>query len=361
MLPDMARRSRALVGLTDEERSILREWTRKGKSENRLVERARVILLADEGRTNQQIATQLHTRTARVSKWRQRFAAHRLAGLQDAARSGRPSKYDESTEKRVLQLLDEKPPKGYSQWNGSLLAERLGDVNKAQVWRVLRHRDICLQRRRSWCISTDPEFGPKAADVVGLYLNPPENALVLSVDEKPSIQALERAQGYLRLPDGKAVNGFSHCYKRHGTTTLFAALEITTGLVKTAHYPRRRRREFLDFMNEIVAAHPGREIHVVLDNLNTHKPKKDRWLKVHPNVHFHFIPTYSSWLNQIECWFSILSRQALRGASFTSPQQLRRAIDDFVSAYNEKAAPFEWKKAVVFSSAPKHKYSDLCN
>ena len=228
------------------------------------------------------------------------------------------------------------------------------------MWRILRRHDISLERRRSWCISTDPEFGQKAADVVGLYLNPPEKALVLAVDEKPSIQALERAQGYLRLPDGKAVNGFSHCYTRHGTTTLFAALEVTTGLIKTAHYKRQRRREFLDFMNEIVAEHPGREIHVVLDNLNTHKPKDDRWLKRHPLVHFHFTPTYSSWLNQVEIWFSILSRQALRGASFTSPAQLRQAIDNFVAAYNEKAAPFEWRKAVVFPSAPKSKYSDLC-
>ena len=325
------------------------------------MERARILLLAHEGRTNQQIADQLHTRTARVSKWRQRFGAHGLAGLSDAARSGKPARYDQTTEKRVLALLDERPPKGYSQWNGNRLAEALPDVSKDQVWRILRRHDICLQRRRSWCISTDPEFGPKAADVVGLYLNPPENALVLSVDEKPSIQALERAQGYLRLPDGQAANGFSHGYKRHGTTTLSAALEITTGMVKTAHYPRRRRREFLDFMNEVVGEHPGREIHVVLDTLNTHKPKNDRWLQRHPQVHLHFIPTYSSWLNQVECWFSILSRQALRGASFTSPRQLRQAIDDFVAVYNEKAAPFEWKKAVVFPSAPKRKYPNLCN
>jgi transposase len=152
------------------------------------------------------------------------------------------------------------------------------------------------------------------------------------------------------------VNGFSHCYKRHGTTTLFAALEISTGQVKTAHDPRRRRREFLDFMNEIVAAHPHREIHVALDNLNTHKPKDDRRLKRHPKVHLHFTPTYSSWLNQVERWFSILSRQALRGASFTSPQQLRQAIDDFVASYNQNAAPFEWKKSIVFPSALKSKY-----
>lgn len=354
------RKPAALIRLTDEEVKTLQEWTRRGKNENRLVERARIILLAHAGQTNQQIAEALRTRTARVSKWRQRFAAKRLQGLGDDPRSGKPAKYDQSTEKAVLTLLDEAAPKGYSKWNGRLLAEALPNVSKDQVWRILRRHDICLQRRRSWCISTDPEFGPKAADVVGLYLSPPKNALVLSVDEKPSIQALERAQGYLRLPNGKAVNGYSHCYKRHGTTTLFAALEITTGLVKTGHYNRRRRREFLDFMNEIVAEHGNREIHVVLDNLSTHKPKEDRWLKRHPNVRFHFIPTYSSWLNQVEIWFSLLSRQALQGASFTSPAQLRQAIDDFVKVYNEQAAPFEWKKAVVYPSAPKQKYSDLC-
>jgi transposase len=353
------RREPAVIRLSEDEVKTLMEWTRRGKNEHRMVERARIILLAHQGKTNQQIAEQLHTRTARVSKWRQRFGKDRMAGLSDAARPGKPATYDEIIEKRVLALLDESAPKGYSQWNGRLLAEALSGVSKDQVWRILRRHDICLERRRSWCISTDPEFGPKAADVVGLYLNPPENALVLAVDEKPSIQALERAQGYLRLPDGKAVNGFSHCYKRHGTTTLFAALEITTGLVKTAHYPRRRRREFLDFMNRIVAEHGDREIHVILDNLNTHKPKEDRWLKRHKNVHLHFTPTYSSWLNQVECWFSILSRQALRGVSFTSPQQLRQAIDDFVNVYNQSAAPFEWTKAVVFPSAPKMKYSNL--
>jgi len=354
------RQPAAIVRLSEEETKTLQGWSRRGKNEHRLVERAKIILLADEGRTNEQIARALKTRTARVSKWRQRFGRKRLAGLGDAERSGKPAKYDQNTEKRVLGLLDEPPPKGYSQWNGRLLAEALPEISKDQVWRILRRHDICLERRRSWCISTDPEFGPKAADIVGLYLNPPENALVIAVDEKPSIQALERAQGYLRLPDGKAVNGFSHCYKRHGTTTLFAALEITTGQVKTAHYTRRRRREFLSFMNEILAEHPNRAIHVVLDNLNTHKPKEDRWLKRHPNVQLHFTPTHSSWLNQTECWFSILGRQALRGASFTSPRQLRQAIDDFVSVYNESAAPFEWKKAVVFPSKPKAKYSDLC-
>ncbi len=348
------------IELSEQERKILSQWSGSATTEHRLVERARIILLAAEGLATREIARRLKTRPARVSKWRTRFAAQRITGLSDNPRSGKPAKYDAETEKRILAQLDQPPPKGYAQWSGPLLAKALGDVSVHQVWRVLRRHGISLARRRSWCISTDPEFGPKAADVVGLYLDPPENALVLWVDEKPSIQALERAQGWLRLPDGKALNGFSHCYKRHGTTTLFAALDIATGQVQTGHYRHRRRREFLDFMNGVVAAHPEREIHVVLDNLNTHRPKNDRWLKRRPKVHFHYTPTYSSWLNQVEVWFSILSRQALRGASFTSPRQLREAIDHFVAAYNQTAYPFEWTKAVVHPTGPKLRYSDLC-
>ena len=346
----------ARIRLTDAEEATLREWCRKGTSEQRTVERARIILLSHEGKTVENIAKALNTRPARVSKWRQRFAKDRLLALSDAPRSGKPHKYTAETEKRVLSMLDEPAPEGYAQWNGALLAAALTDISADHVWRILRKHGIQLQRRRSWCITTDPEFGPKAADVAGLYLNPPENAVVLCVDEKPHIQALQRAQGYLRLPDGRAVNGFSHCYKRHGTTTLFAALDIATGQVTTGHYARRRRREFLDFMNEVVTENGGKEIHVILDNLNTHKPKRDRWLKAHPNVHLHFTPTYSSWLNQVECWFSILSRSALRGGSFTSARQLRDAIDAFVKVYNEKATAFEWTKAVVHPTSPKRIY-----
>jgi len=354
-------RQAAAIQLSEQEQKTLQQWLRAGTAEQRMVERARIILLAQQGWMTIQIAQELQTRPARVSKWRQRFARHRLAGLQDRARPGKPHRYDRGTERRILSQLDQPPPPGQVPWTGSALAAALGDVSEAQVWRVLRSHGISLQRRRSWCISTDPEFAAKAAEVLGLYLDPPENALVLSVDEKPSIQALERAQGWIRLPDGKALTGFSHCYTRHGTTTLFAALNVLTGEVKTGHYRRRRRREFLHFMNEIVALHPDRDLHVILDNLNTHKPKEDRWLRRHPNVHFHYTPTYSSWLNQIECWFSILSRKALRGASFTSPQQVRQAIDDFVAAHNQKAAPFEWKKVVVHPAAPKRYYANLRN
>jgi transposase len=350
----------ASLNLTLQEKNRLEQWIHAGTTEQRLVERARIILMADQGLTTEQIARDLDTRLARVSKWRQRFLRLRLEGLQDRPRPGKPARYDRSTERRILEQLDQPPPPGQATWTGGGLANVLG-ISDDQVWRVLRNYGISLQRRRSWCISTDPEFAAKAADVIGLYLNPPENALVLAVDEKPSIQALERAQGWIRLPDGKALTGFSHCYTRHGTTTLFAALNVLTGEVKTGHYGRRRRREFLHFMNEVVALQPDREIHVVLDNLNTHKPKQDRWLKQHPQVHFHYTPTYSSWLNQVECWFSILSRRALRGASFTSPEQVRQAIDAFVAAHNREAAPFEWKKATVHATAPKHLYADLCN
>jgi transposase len=356
----MAKTATPIV-LSETESETLRSWTRAGTSEQRMAERARIILAAAEGEGTNDIAGRLGTRPARVSKWRTRFARDRLAGLIDAPRPGARARYDQTTERRILAALDEPPPGGQATWTGSLLAGHLGDVSADQVWRTLRRHRISLRRRRSWCISTDPEFATKAADIVGLYLDPPENAVVVCVDEKPSIQALERAQGWLRLPDGKSLTGFSHEYKRHGTTTLFAALEVATGQVQTAHHTRRRRREFLDFMNDVVAAHPDTEIHVVLDDLNTHRPRHDRWLARHKDVHFHFTPTHASWLNQVEVWFSILQRAALEGASHTSPSQVRRGIDRFVRAYNETATPFEWQKREVHQVGFSPHYADLCN
>lgn len=348
------------IQLTHDERATLEGWLRAGSTQQRFVQRAQIILAADEGNTTRDIAAKLGIRTATVSKWRTRFAQQRIQGLQDAPRSGRPPTYDKETELRILTMLDKAPPTGYGSWNGTLVARALGDVPEGHVWSVLRQYGIHLQRRHSWCISTDPEFTPKAADITGLYLAPPENALVICVDEKPHIQALERAQGYLKLPNGRAITGFSHEYKRNGTTTLFAALEVATGLVKTGHYTRRRRREFLDFMNEVVGQYgPQTQIHVILDNLNTHKPTHDRWLARHPNVTLHFTPTHGCWLNQIEIWFSILSRQALRGKSFASVRELRQGMDEFISVYNEKAAPFEWKKAVVRPGRLRTSYAEL--
>ena len=348
-----------LVLLSADEKQTLQRWRRAQKTEQRVAERVRIILWAAQGRSNLEIAAELGTRPARVSKWRTRFARQRLAGLADQARPGKPRQYDAETEKRILKKLDASPPSGHATWTGQLLAQALGDVSAQQVWRVLARRGISLRRRRSWCVPADPEFARKAADIVGLYLNPPHNAVVLAVDEKPHIQALERAQGWLRLPDGKALTGFSHGYKRHGTTTLFAALEVATGQVTAGHYRRRRRRDFLDFMNQIVGLYEGLELHIILDNLNTHQPKRDRWLQRHPNVHFHYTPTCTSWLNQIEVWFSILSRRALQGASFTSPYEVREAIDRFIEAYNQNAAPFEWTKADVKQRPFVQSYADL--
>lgn len=345
--------------LSPEERGHLQGIVRSSKSARRDIFRAQIILDAANGGSNEAIAAARQTRPATVSKWRHRFLRHRLLGLLDAPRSGKPAHYDAITERRILRQLEAAPPIGYGRWNGGLLSRALGDVSRQQVWRVLRRHGISLQRRRSWCVSTDPCFAQKAADVVGLYLNPPENALVLSVDEKPHIQALERAQGWLKLPNGKALTGFSHDYKRHGTTTLFTALEVASGLVRAGHYRRRRRVEFLDFMNRLLAAYPHRTLHVILDNLNIHKPKCDRWRQQHRNVHFHYTPTHASWLNQVEIWFSLLSRQALRTASFQSPKQLCAHIDAFVADYNQTAHPFEWTKQVVFQKHPKTSYANL--
>jgi len=197
--------------------------------------------------------------------------------------------------------------------------------------------------------------------VIGLSLSPPDNAVVLSVDQKPCIQTLERAQGWLRMADGRSLTGFIHEYKRHGTTTLFAALNIATGQIHAGHSKRKRRIEFLDFMDQLVALHPGKELHVVLDNLSTHLVEKEKWAKQHPRVHFHYTPTHASWLNQVEVWFSILTEQALRGASFRSVKQLVAAMDAFIKASNETATPFQWTKVKVSQKSLASKYSNLIN
>jgi transposase len=338
----------AEVRLTPEDRAVLEARVRAPTTEQRDVFRARIVLLASEGQSTRAIARTLGTMPRTVSGWRGRFAREGLAGLAEKPRPGPRPKYGEATGKRILAVLERDPPAGFARWNGPLIAAELGDVHEQEVWRFLRAQKVDLSGRKSWCESEDPEFVAKAADVVGLYMAPPENAVVICVDEKPSIQALERAQGYLKLANGRALTGHSHDYKRNGTTTLFAAFEVATGKVTAAHKRRRRRVEFLDFMNDIVAAYPDTALHVILDNLNTHKPTNDRWLKRHPNVRFHFTPTRASWLNQVEIWFSILEGKSLRGASFTSVVQLREHIDAFVAAYNENAKPFVWTKTKVY-------------
>ena len=347
------------IVLTAEERIRLKGWVRSSKTEQRLVERARIVLLAGDGWASRAIAREVGCARGVVSRWRVRFAKERLAGLADAPRSGKPRTYGAEADRRILARLDRPPPAGFARWTAPLLARELGDVSDQHIWRFLRAQRIDLAGRKSWCLSSDPEFAAKAAAIVGLYLDPPDHAIVLAVDEKPAIQALERAQGYLKLPNGRSLHGQAHEYKRRGTTTLFAALEIATGAIKAKHTKRRRRVEFLDFMNRVVADYPDQEIHVVLDNLKTHKPKRDLWLARHNNVRFHFTPTHASWLNQVEIWFSVLARSTLDGASFTSVAQLRAAIDAFIERYNQHAVPFQWRKAKVHPKNLAARITDL--
>ncbi len=349
-----------VIILSEDEQEQLRAMRRQPKAQARYVERAQIILRAAEGMASKEIARQLRVGSAMVSKWRTRFEREGLSGLHDDHREGRPPLLDEAEFRvRLLKQLDQPVPSGHACWDGRLLAQAL-KVSADRVWRVLRTLGISLQRRRSWCISTDPQFTEKAADVVGLYLAPPENAVVLSFDEKPCIQALERAQGWLKMPNGRALTGFAHEYKRHGTSTLFAALNVATGQVQGGHFKRKRRVEFLAFMDRLVAAYPGKELHVVLDNLSTHRVEHEPWCQAHPNVHFHFTPTHASWLNQIEVWFSILSAKALRGASFRSVKALIQQIDAFITSYNQTATPFEWTKIRFTPKTLAGKYSELC-
>jgi transposase len=325
---------------------VLEARCRAPTTPQRDVKRARIVLLAAEGCSTRSIAAEVGLQPRIVSNWRRRFAEHSLGGLKDDPRAVKQRIYGKATNKRILALLEKPPPAGYARWTGPLLAKALGDVDVQYVWRFLREHNIDLSARKSWCESNDPQFAAKAAEVVGLYIDPPAKAIVLCVDEKPSIQALERAQGYLKLPNGRALIGQSHDYKRHGTTTLFAALEVATGRIIAAHSKRRRRVEFLGFMNSVVAAFPDRKLHVILDNLNTHK--KRALAQETSQCPFHFTPTRASWLNQIETWFSILQGQSLNGASFTAVEQLQEHIDAFIAAYNETAEPFAWTKKKVY-------------
>jgi len=345
---------------SEEDRRTLETWAHGRSLEARLVERAKMILGCLEGKPVSRIARDLKLRSNTVIDWRNRFAEQGIKGLYDRPRSGKPPHYGDDFRNQVLATLEKPPPSGQAAWDGPAVAKAVNGSVHA-VWRVLRKEGICLARQRSWCVSTDPEFAAKAADIIGLYLNPPENALVLSVDEKPSIQALERATGYVETDSGKIVRGYKSTYKRHGTLNLFAALEIATGAIHTQTTSQKRRIEFLEFMDRVMADVPeGKEIHVILDNYCIHK-RNGPWLAAHPNVHFHFTPTSASWLNQVEIWFGILTRKALRGANLKSVEELRQAIEAFVAAYSSTAKPFIWRKKEVKGSQLRNTIVNLCN
>lgn len=349
-----------ILACDEKERKAIESLVASRTEEARLVERAKMIMGCLDGKPVIQIARELGVRPNTVIEWRKRFAQLGVAGLRDRPRSGKPVAYGAEFRKQVLSLLEAPPPKGQACWDGPSVAKRLS-VSDDAVWRLLRKEGICLSRQRSWCVSTDPEFVAKAADIVGLYLNPPENALVLSIDEKPSIQALERATGYVQTTDGKIVRGFKSTYKRHGTLNLFAALNVVAGGVHGKVTQQKRRVEFLTFMDELLAEYPAeKEIHVILDNYCIHK-RNEAWLAQHPNVFFHFTPTSASWLNMVEIWFGIFSRKALRGANFKSAAELRGAIEAYLDAYKETAKPFRWRKREVKGSQLRNTIVNLRN
>jgi transposase len=347
------------IKIPQADKVILLRWANSRKLSKQAVDRAKMILDSEAGKPVKHIAQELNTYPNKVIYWRQRYVEKGLDGLYDRPRSGRPPKYDEIFRNRVLKQLNKPPPKGLATWDGSALAKEL-DVPADAVWKVLRKEGISLQRQRSWCISTDKNFASKAADIVGLYLDPPLNAVVLCVDEKPSIQALERKTGYIKTGSGKVIQAYKSTYKRHGTLNLFAALEVSTGKIQGKVTETKKRVDFQSFMNEIVTEYsPDQEIHVVLDNYCTHK-KNEEWLLKNKNIYFHFTPTSASWLNQVEIWFGIFSRKALRGASFTSPRELRQRIEDFIERYNPDSRPFKWRKREVKGAQIKDNIENLC-
>lgn len=354
----MGRRASFEITCCDKDREELERIVRSHSEPRRLVERARIILSFLSGKTQSEVAADLGARPGTVGKWVRRFAGDGMKGLEDAPRSGKPVTLGEGLRTKLLGLLETPPPAGQASWDGMALAKAAG-AKKSSVYNALAKDGIQLKRTRSWCVSTDPEFSAKAADVIGLYLAPPERAIVFCVDEKPSIQALSRKRGYMETSSGKAVRGLQSTYRRNGTLNLFAALNVATGEIKKKTTERKTREEFRGFIEDIIKDVPeGSEIHVILDNYCTHK-KNEEWLKNHPNVHFHFTPTSASWMNMVEIWFGILTRKALKNASFDSVQELAKAIDDFTNAYHETAKPFVWKKREVKGAQLKNTIANL--
>jgi transposase len=304
--------------------------------------RSRIVLAAARGRSNQQIALDLQIPEVTVGKWRRSFAAYGLEGLRDAARSGRPPKHNAAVWQKV-QTLACQQPESQGRWTVRTLARKLG-LPHSTVHTILNASDLQLHRIRTFTFSPDPEFEAKLLDIVGLYLNPPENALVICVDEKPGIQALDRTQPLLPLPTKKP-RSWTNEYVRHGTQTLIAALEIATGKVLAHIRNRRTSVNFLRFLNDLVRAYPDRELHIVADSLNIHKNQAlRRWLGRHPRIKFHYTPTHASWVNLIECFFSILSKQGLAHSVQRSKQDLKVLLQRFLNSYNDTCGPFTWTK-----------------
>lgn len=330
------------IELSEDDRAALERFTARARSARRLAFRARIILASASGLSDVDVAAKLRTSGHTVGKWRKRFLNDGIDGLLDEPRPGAPRKItDDAIEKVVVETL-ETTPKGATHWSTRQMAKHLG-MSHTTVGRVWRAFGLKPHRSETFTISRDPMLIEKVRDIVGLYMSPPENALVLCVDEKSQIQALNRTQPVLPMRFGE-VERRTHDYDRHGTTTLFAALDVATGNVIGKCYARHRAREFLKFLLEIEAHVPtDLEVHLILDNYATHKtPAVHRWLAKRPRFHLHFTPTHASWLNQVERWFGLLTQRQLRRGAHTSVAALKQAIAEFLAVHNDDPMPFCW-------------------
>jgi transposase len=329
--------------VADAHRRALEAVVRAPTSQQRAVIRARILLRAADGLANQRIADELGVALMTVKLWRRRYAEAGLAGLADAPRPGHPPTYGREERNRLLALTLGPPPEGTSHWSVRDMA-RVSGMSPSTVHRIWSELGLKPHRTETFKFSTDPALEAKVRDIVGLYLDPPDGAVVLSVDEKTQIQALDRTQPMLPMRPGQ-VERHTHDYKRHGTTCLFAALEVGSGQVTTDHRARHTGADFLAFMRRVARAYPEGELCVVLDNVSTHTtPAVRAWLERNPRITFHFTPTSASWLNQVETWFGILTRKAIRRGSFGSVTELIAMIEAFTRSWNAGASPFVWVK-----------------
>ena len=338
-------RSPALIVLSDEEEAELKRWRRRRNTSTGLHVRAGIVLDCAHGYSGEEIAERQRTSQQTVTKWRRRFACDRLDGLSDAPRSGQPRRHDDSKVQEVLEATLNRRPRKATHWSVRSLSEDLG-IPRDFVHRVWRAFGLKPHLSKSFKLSTDPHFVEKVRDVVGLYLDPPDKALVLCVDEKSQIQALDRTQPSLPMNYGMPET-HTHDYRRYGTTTLFAALDVATGEVIGKLKRRHRSTEFISFLRHIDSVVPGDlDIHLILDNYGTHKTKKVKsWLLRHPRFHCHFTPTYSSWINLVERFFAALTEQQLRRGTHRSVPALEQAIRDYLEIHNGQPKPFRWTKS----------------
>jgi transposase len=337
----MARKAMPIV-LTPEERTAIQRWVRSRRTPQGLAQRARIVLEAAAGQPNEAIAQRWHLNLHTVGSWRRRFVAERLPGLQERPGRGRKPRYVETDAQRMLTATLTTPPES-THWSTRRLAAKVG-VSHMTIHRLWRAFDLKPHQQRSFKFSADPRLEEKVLDVVGLYLHPPAHSIVLSLDAKTQIQALERTQPLLPLRPGSPAR-HTHDDVRHGTLDLFAALEVRRGNVIVSYHRRHRHQEVLVFLRRIERAYPEGEIHVIFDNASPHLVERvEQWFARRPRFHQHFTPTGASWLNQIEAWFSILSRRAIRRGSFGSVRQLRAAIERFLADWNQHPRPFIWVK-----------------